>query len=44
MKAAPAAAFVVTEAEFLLEILVVAFDAPAQLGDGDQLTQVGVSG
>jgi hypothetical protein len=31
MEASPSSAFVVPKAEFLLEILVVAFDAPAQL-------------
>jgi hypothetical protein len=29
METSPAAAFVVTEAEFLLEFKIVAFDAPA---------------
>ena len=32
MKAAPATAFIVSETEFLLEVLIVALDAPAQLG------------
>ncbi len=36
MEAAPASAFEVAEAEFLLELLVVALDAPAQLGEIDQ--------
>ena len=31
MEAAPAAAFVVTEPDLLLEFLIVALDAPAQL-------------
>src|SRR3954467_12291319 len=33
---APAAALVVPEPEFLLELLVVAFDAPPELGEFDQ--------
>ena len=32
MKAAPATAFILSEAEVLLEVLVVALDAPAHLG------------
>jgi len=36
MESAPSASLVVTEPKFLLEILVVAFDAPAQLGRRDQ--------
>ena len=35
MEAAPASAFEVAEAELLLELLVVALDAPAQLGEID---------
>jgi hypothetical protein len=35
VEAAPSTSFVVAEAEFLLEVLVVAFDAPAQLGQVD---------
>src|SRR3954467_14101721 len=35
-EAAPAAALVVPEPEFLLEFLVVAFDAPPELGKFDQ--------
>ena len=36
MEAAPAAPLIVPEPEFLLELLVVALDAPAQLGQGDK--------
>ena len=36
MKTSPPAAFVVAEAQFLLEIPVVALDAPAQLGGVDE--------
>src|SRR5262245_38488227 len=36
VKAAPSAAFVVSEPDLLLEFLVVALDAPAQLGEVDQ--------
>jgi len=35
MEASPTAAFEVPEAEFLLELLIVALDAPAQLGQID---------
>src|SRR3954466_5992729 len=36
MKAAPAAPLIVTKPEFLLEVLVVPLDPPAQLGGVDQ--------
>ena len=36
MEATPAAPFVVTEPDLLLEFLIVALDAPAQLGEIDQ--------
>src|SRR6266853_3324854 len=36
VKAAPSAAFIMSEPDLLLELLVVAFDAPAQLGEIDQ--------
>src|SRR4051812_24401631 len=36
VKAAPAAAFVVAEAKFLLEVLIVALDPPAPLGLPDE--------
>ena len=39
MEAAPSTTFIVSEAEFLLEVLVVALDAPAQLGQIDQCAQ-----
>ena len=39
VEAAPAAAFVVAEAELLLELLVVPLDPPAQLGEGDETFQ-----
>ena len=32
VKASPAAAFIVTETDLLLEFEIVAFDPPAQLG------------
>src|SRR3712207_515298 len=41
MEAAPTAAFVVTEADLLLELLVVALDQPAGLGGVDQVLQRG---
>src|SRR5260370_39082843 len=42
MEAPPAAAFIVCEAELLLEFLIVAPDTPAHLGDEDQLLQGGI--
>src|SRR5215212_1602714 len=36
MEAAPAASLVVPQAEFLFQLLVIAFDPPAQLGQIDQ--------
>ena len=36
VEAAPAATLVVSEADFLLELLVVAFDAPSELGPVDE--------
>ena len=41
MEASPAATLIVAEAEFLLEVLVVALDTPAQLGQMDQVAQPG---
>src|SRR5450759_493493 len=34
MEASPSAPFIMPEPEFLLEFLVIALDAPAQLGEG----------
>src|SRR3954469_17011279 len=39
---APAAALVVPQPEFLLELLVVAFDAPPELGEFDQALEADV--
>ncbi len=39
MKAAPVSSFKMTEAKFLLQLFVVALDAPAQLDDGHQFAQ-----
>ena len=36
MEAAPAASFVVTEPDLLLELLIVTLDAPTQLGEVDE--------
>ena len=36
VEAAPAAPFIITKAEFLLELLIIALDPPAQLGRIDQ--------
>ena len=36
MEAAPATALEVTEPDLLLELLIIAFDAPAQFGDVDE--------
>jgi len=41
MEAAPSAALVVAKTEFLLEVLIIALDAPAQLGEADQGAQPG---
>src|SRR5215218_5637470 len=41
VKATPAPSFVVIKPEFLLQLLVVPFDPPAQLGDADQVNQGG---
>src|ERR1700722_17726229 len=42
MEAAPATPFVVTEPDLLLELLIVALDAPAQLGKINQLLEADV--
>src|SRR5882672_11742414 len=39
VEAAPAAALIVAEADFLLEVLIVALDAPAQLGEINEGTE-----
>src|SRR5215207_683803 len=39
VKAAPAASFIVPEPDLLLELLIVALDAPAQLGEVDQIAE-----
>ena len=36
VKTAPPAPFIIAEAEFLLELLIVALDPPSQLGEIDQ--------
>jgi hypothetical protein len=36
VEAAPPSSFIVAEPDLLLEVLIVALDAPAQLGDIDQ--------
>ena len=41
VEAAPAAALVVTEADLLLQFLVVALDQPARLGGMDQVLEGG---
>src|SRR4029079_10856058 len=42
VETAPAAALVVPQSEFLLELLVVAFDAPPELGEFDQAREADV--
>ena len=42
MESAPASALVMAKTEFLLEVLVIAFDAPAQLGGVDQEFAAGI--
>ena len=44
VKAAPAAPFVVAEADLLLELLVVSFNPPARLGDVDEALERGARG
>jgi hypothetical protein len=44
MEASPIAAFIMRQAEPLLEFPVVTLDAPAHLGDEDQLFQRGIAG
>src|SRR5712671_1299424 len=39
VKAAPASSLVMAESEFLLEVLVVALDPPAQLGEIDEFVE-----
>ena len=39
MEAAPSASFIVPQPDLLLELLIVAFDAPSQFGDVDQVAQ-----
>src|SRR3982751_2220846 len=42
VETAPAAALVVPEPQFLLELLVIAFDAPPELGEFDQAHEADV--
>src|SRR5258707_1137784 len=44
MKASPSAAFEMPEPDLLLELLIVALDPPAQLGEVDQTMQSNVLG
>ena len=44
VKAAPTAPFVITQAELLFELLVIALDPPSQLGDINQLLEGDVLG
>src|SRR3982751_5171059 len=44
VEAAPAAALVVPEPKFLLELLVVALDAPSELGEFDQALEGDILG
>ena len=39
MEAAPAASFIVSKAEFLFKLLVIALDPPAQFREIDQATE-----
>src|SRR3954470_19923970 len=43
VKAEPSAPFEMPEADLLLELLIIALDAPAQLGSVDQIAERGVS-
>jgi hypothetical protein len=42
MESAPASPFIMTEAQFLLQFLVVTLDDPAVFGDLDQILQLGL--
>ena len=42
MKTSPAASFVVTQAEFLFQFLVIAFDDPAMFGQVHQFPQTNI--
>ena len=42
MEAAPAPPLVVPEPEFLFELLVIAFDPPAKLGQVDEMIERGL--
>ena len=44
MKATPAPSLVVAQAEFLLKLLIVPFNAPAHFGSLDQIYQRGIRG
>src|SRR5687767_8152542 len=44
MKATPAPSLVVAQAELLLKLLIVSFDAPAHFGGLDQLHKRGING
>ena len=44
MEAAPSAPFIMAEPDLLLEFLIIAFDAPAQLGAVDQIMEGDVVG
>jgi len=44
MKAAPAPSFIMIEPKFLLEVLVIPLDPPAQLGHVNQIDQGVVAG
>jgi hypothetical protein len=39
VKASPRAPLIVAEADFLLELLIIALDSPAQLGEIDEVAQ-----
>jgi hypothetical protein len=39
MEAAPAAALIMPEADFLLEVVIIALDAPTQLGEVDEAAE-----
>src|SRR6516164_503921 len=44
VKAAPAAPFIITEAEFLLELLIIALDPPSQLCEINQTLEGDILG
>jgi hypothetical protein len=43
VEAAPSTTLEMSKSDFLLELLIIALDAPAQLGEVDQISEVAAS-